>query len=79
MSFQPPNQKPPEIFLTRRDLARRWNVCTRTIDRQRSLALIPGCLDLTAGVGKRPIVRFRLSDIEEYERKVLQDPHRREG
>jgi hypothetical protein len=67
-----------EVFLSREDLSKRWALTTRTIDRQRNIGLLPWC-DLSNGVGKRPIVRFKLSDIEEYERKVLQAPHKREG
>jgi hypothetical protein len=67
-----------EIFLTREALSKRWGITTRTIDRQRKLGLIPW-RDLSNGVGQRPIVRFKLSDIEDYERKVLQAPHKQEG
>jgi hypothetical protein len=66
------------VFLTREALSKRWGITTRTIDRQRILGLLPW-RDLSNGIGKRPIVRFKLSDIEEYEKKVLQTPHGREG
>jgi hypothetical protein len=58
-------------LLTRFDLARRWNTCTRTIDRKRELGLLPW-VDLAGGMGSRPSVRFRLTDVEDYERRMLQ-------
>lgn len=57
-------------MLTRRDLAKRWNTTQRTIDRRRALGLLPW-MDLARGAGKRPQIRFRLEDIEEYERQAL--------
>jgi hypothetical protein len=57
--------------LTRRDLAARWGTSIRTIDRLRGLGKIPW-IDLSGGQGKRPIVRFKLSDILKYETAVTQ-------
>jgi len=59
--------------LTREGLARRWNASTRTVDRLRQRGLIPW-VDLSAGRGARPLVRFTLTDVEAYERAVRQDP-----
>jgi hypothetical protein len=56
---------------TRQWLAKRWHTSTRTVDRRRKLGILPW-IDLAAGSGKRPLVRFRLQDIEEYEARMLQ-------
>jgi hypothetical protein len=56
-------------MLTRHDLAERWKTTPRTIDRRRVLGLLPW-MDLARGTGKRPQVRFRLEDIEEYEHRA---------
>lgn len=55
------------MMLTRHDLAKRWQTTPRTIDRRRALGLLPW-VDLARGTGKRPQVRFRLEDVEAYER-----------
>jgi hypothetical protein len=55
-------------MLTRKKLAQRWDTTERTIDRRRSLGLLPW-VDLARGTGKRPQIRFRLEDVEEYERQ----------
>ncbi|MGO9572593.1 MAG: hypothetical protein ACLP5H_34185 [Desulfomonilaceae bacterium] len=60
-----------EQHLTREDLAKRWNASTRTIDRLRQHGLLPW-VDLGAGKGIRPIVRFTLADVENYERSMRQ-------
>jgi len=59
------------IMLTRTTLAKRWDTSERTIDRRRKLGLIPW-IDIAGGHGKRPLVRFRLQDIEEYEARMTQ-------
>ena len=56
-------------MLTRKGLANRWETTPRTIDRRRALGLLPW-VDLARGTGKRPQVRFRLVDVEEYERQA---------
>jgi hypothetical protein len=56
-------------LFTRELLAKRWQTSTRTIDRRRALGLLPW-IDLTRGLGKRPQIRFRLEDVEEYEQKA---------
>jgi hypothetical protein len=58
-------------MLNRLDLANRWKTSIRTIDRKRKFGLLPW-IDLSGGAGKRPIVRFRLEDIEEYEGRAMQ-------
>ena len=58
-------------FITRMDLARRWQTSTRTIDRKRKDGLLPW-VDIAGGSGRRPLVRFRLKDIEEYEERMIQ-------
>jgi hypothetical protein len=58
-------------MLTRHDLAERWSTSIRTIDRRRKFGLIRW-IDLSGGRGGRPIVRFRLSDVEHYEEKMTQ-------
>ena len=56
-------------MLTRHQLAERWRTTTRTIDRRRVMGLLPW-IDLARGTGKRPQIRFRLEDVEEYERQA---------
>jgi hypothetical protein len=63
------SNNPTPVFLTREALATRWSVSVRTIDRRR----LDGSLswtDLNAGRGHKPIVRFLLKDIEDYEEKA---------
>ena len=64
-----------EPHLSRTDLANRWTVSVRTIDRLRKDGRL-SWVDLSAGEGARPIVRFRLLDVQEFEERVLQAPHR---
>lgn len=58
-------------LITRSELAKRWNTSERTVDRRRKVSLIPW-IDIAGGCGKRPLVRFRLQDIEEYEARMMQ-------
>jgi hypothetical protein len=53
-------------MLTRNELANRWKVTPRTVDRLRRLGLLPW-QDLRKGTAGRPIVRFKIADIENYE------------
>jgi hypothetical protein len=55
-----------ERHFTREQLARRWSVSVRTIDRLRQRGQLPW-IDLSGGTGARPVVRFKLSEIEDYE------------
>ena len=65
-------------MLTRNNLAKRWDTTPRTIDRRRALGLLPW-VDLARGTGKRPQIRFRLEDVEEYERHARLCPEERAG
>ena len=56
-------------LFTRQQLADRWETSKRTVDRRRQDGLLPW-MDLTAGRGKRPIVRFRLDDVEAAESRM---------
>ena len=58
-------------LITRSELAMRWGTSERTIDRRRKFGLIPW-IDIAGGHGNRPLVRFRLQDIEEYEGRMMQ-------
>lgn len=60
-------------LLTRQELAERWATSIRTIDRRRKFGLIRW-VDLSGGVGSRPMVRFRLSDVEHYENQMNMKP-----
>jgi len=57
--------------INRRDLARRWGVSVRTVDRIRQSGQLPW-IDLRNGAGARPLVRFRIPDVEAYEAQVGQ-------
>lgn len=59
-------------LLTRSALAERWQTSTRTVDRRRQDCLIPW-VDISGGKGARPLVRFRLTDVEDFERRLLQN------
>lgn len=65
-------------MLTRNDLARRWKTTPRTVDRRRALGLLPW-VDLARGMGNRPQVRFRIEDVEEYERRARLCPEEGAG
>jgi hypothetical protein len=56
-------------LLTRHSLATRWAVATRTVDRLRQTGRLPW-IDIADGVGARPVVRFRMEDIQNYEEKT---------
>ena len=55
-------------MLTRFNVAKRWQCSTRKVDRLRKQGLL-AWVDLSQGRGGRPCVRFRLEDVEEYERQ----------
>jgi hypothetical protein len=67
----PTNNHNP-ILLTREAVAARWSVSLRTLDRLRQDGLIPW-VDLRSGRGAKPIVRFCLEDIEDYEQRGRMD------
>lgn len=52
--------------LSRSELADRWGVTTKTVDRLRVAGILPW-VDLAAGRGAKPLVRFLLADIIDYE------------
>jgi hypothetical protein len=56
----------PREFLSRAELAQRWGVTSKTVDRLRKTGRLPW-LDLTNGQGGKPLVRFREGDILAYE------------
>jgi len=65
-------------LLTREKLSERWKTSKRTIDRRRNLGQLPW-LDLSGGLGSRPLVRFRLEDIEAFENEARKDIGKAEG
>lgn len=60
-------------LISRQRLATRWDCSCRTVDRLRSRGLIPW-VDLVAGRGSKPLVRFRLADVQAYEQRFRQSP-----
>ena len=54
------------MLLTPKDLAKRWSIATNTLARWRVAGVGPKYLKM--GEGTRSRVRYRLSDIEDYER-----------
>ncbi|MGA2160234.1 MAG: helix-turn-helix domain-containing protein [Dehalococcoidia bacterium] len=60
-------------LLTRKEVAERWQQSKQTIDRYRRLGSLPW-IDLSGGSNVRPVVRFALSDIEQYEEKMRMHP-----
>ncbi len=58
------------LFVNRQQLAERWQCSVRKIDRLRNLGLLPW-VDLTAGHGKRPLVRFRFEDVTSFENSSM--------
>lgn len=66
-------EKTIDKLFNRKDLAERWGTSVRTIDRKRQDGLIRW-IDLAGGRGRRPLVRFKLSDIEAYEEQMAQFP-----
>ena len=60
-----------ERTLKRHDVATRWGVSPRTIDRLRQAGKLPW-IDISGRRGERPIVRFALLDVEQYEQRMRQ-------
>jgi len=60
-------------MLTRFVLAKRWKCSTRKVDRMREQGLL-AWVDLSQGRGARPLVRFRLGDIEVLEARMVKGP-----
>jgi len=63
-----------QTYLTRHSLAGRWCVSLRTVDRLRQTGRLPW-IDIADGVGARPVVRFRVKDVEDYEEKTRKCIH----
>ena len=55
-----------EQFMTRHQLASRWMLSVRTIDRLRQDGFLTWT-DIAGGQRARPIVRFSIGDVEKYE------------
>jgi hypothetical protein len=70
----PSNNHNP-IFLTREAVAARWSVSVRTVDRLRQDGSLPW-VDLRGGRGGKPIVRFPIADVEDYEQRARMDCRR---
>ena len=66
---QAPKTNHNPTHLTREAVAARWSVSIRTVDRLRQDGSLPW-VDLRGGRGAKPIVRFSLKDVEEYEQKA---------
>lgn len=58
------------MFMTRQELAARWRVSIRTIDRLRGIGELRW-VDIADGRGARPCVRFRLADILALESRLI--------
>jgi hypothetical protein len=59
---------PPTRHLRQKELAQRWGVSPRTLERQRWLGVGPRYLKLLGRVA------YRLADVEEYEAANLSSP-----
>jgi hypothetical protein len=57
-----------QTLLTRQELAERWQCSSRTLDRLRDQGRLPW-LNIASG-NRRPLIRFRLADIEEFEARI---------
>ena len=58
-------------LLSRHQLAQRWSVSIRTIDKLRASGALPW-LDMNLGGKRKPLVRFKLEDVEVCERMMKQ-------
>ena len=63
-------------YLTRKEVAERLNCSVRTVDRLRKDGILPW-VDVSAGRGNKPLVRFRDADLAALEARYLQDPMRK--
>lgn len=57
-------------LITRTELAKRWRVDAKTIDRMRQAGVLPW-IDISGGRGARPIVRFAVADVTAFEGRGL--------
>lgn len=55
-------------FFTRYMLAQRWQCSERKVDRLRKEGLLPW-IDLSAGKGLKPMVRFKIEDVVNFEKE----------
>jgi hypothetical protein len=65
-------------ILNRSELAQRWGVSIKTVDRLRTARLL-NWIDIGGGRHPRPIVRFTLADVERYESGLGQTGARENG
>jgi hypothetical protein len=56
-------------YLSRRELAERWKVSHKTIDRLRFAGKL-SWVNLASHSGKKPLVRFKVEDVEAFERAM---------
>jgi hypothetical protein len=59
-------------LLSKRDVAKRWGTSIKTIDRLRQSGRL-AWVDVAAGRGNRPLVRFRFEDIVAFEARFRQE------
>jgi len=64
-------------LMSRRQLALRWGVNAKTIDRLRQRGLLPW-MDVSGGHGKKRCVRFFISDVQSYEARNRMAPREEE-
>ena len=62
-----------EELITREELARRWRLSVKSVDRRRKDGALPW-VDVALGRGARPAVRFRVEDIERLETEARMAP-----
>lgn len=55
-------------LITRTELAKRWRVDTKTVDRMRQAKLLVW-IDISGGRNARPIVRFTEADVVAFEER----------
>jgi Helix-turn-helix domain len=58
-----PARPPAVIFLTSEELARRWRISPRTLQRWRRRRRGPACIEIEGSI------RYRMADIREYEER----------
>ncbi len=63
-------------YISRSDLAKRWRVSVRFIDRLRERGDLPWA-DINLGKRAKPLVRFALTDIQAYEQAIRKGDERR--
>ncbi|MFH1113714.1 MAG: hypothetical protein V1792_07305 [Pseudomonadota bacterium] len=59
----------PGTYLSRVELAERWRMSIKTVDRLRSSGCLPW-IDVSGGRGARPIVRIQLHDVIQFEERM---------